>query len=132
MLMKMMVVGGSRSREYAEHIQSQFSIAIEVIPGVSLEDIERAAVLGNLMERVLVLEQAWTIDGVSTDEREIRKRIGKMYKQARTWTVTEQYVFMARDRASRNCFMVRSHTIFWRRRNVYISKERNRGILHEL
>jgi len=117
--MKMMVVGGSRSREYAEHIQSQFSIATEVIPGVSLEDIERAAVLGNLMERVLVLEQAWTIDGVSTDEREIRKRIGKMTKQARDRDGHEQYVFMARDRASAQLLYEETYDICERAVIVY-------------
>ena len=65
----MMIVGGKRSREYAEHMQSQFSIATTVLHGDSLEDIERLTVLGNLIERVLILEQAWTIDGVSADAR---------------------------------------------------------------
>lgn len=130
--MKMMVVGGNRSREYAEHIQSQFSIATEVIPGVSLEDIERAAVLGNLMERVLVLEQAWTIDGVSTDEREIRKRIGKMTKQARDRDGHEQYVFMARDRASAQLLYEETYDICERAVIVYYPQSVTVVILHEL
>ena len=130
--MKMMVVGGNRSREYAEHIQSQFSIATEVIPGVSLEDIERAAVLGNLVERVLILEQAWTIDGVSTDEREIRKRIGIMTKQARDRDGHEQYVFMARDKATAQLLYEETYDICERAVVVFYPQPVTVVILHEL
>jgi cellulose biosynthesis protein BcsQ len=77
-----------------------FSIAAEVLAGVSLEDVERAAVLGNVMERVVVLESAWTLDGSSNDERAIRRRIGVMARQARERYGSEQYVFLARSPAS--------------------------------
>jgi len=130
--MKMMVVGGKRAREYADHIQSQFSIATSVLPGVSLEDVERMAVLGNLMERVLILEQAWTIDGVSLDERDIRKRIGEMTKQARDRCGNEQYVFMARSKASAQLCFEETYDIC--DRSVVVLYEQNVTvvILHEL
>ena len=130
--MKMMVVGGNRSREYADHIQSQFSIATDVLPGVSLEDIERMAILGNLIERVLVLEQAWTIDGVSTDEREIRKRIGIMTQQARERDGNEQYVFMARSPESAQLCFEETYDICDRAVVVLYTQQATVVILHEL
>lgn len=130
--MKMMVVGGKRSREYAEHIQNQFSIATQVLPGFSLEDIETMAVLGNVVERVLVLEQAWTIDGVSMDEREMRKRIGAMTKQARDRGGNEQYVFMARSRAMAQLCFEETYDICERAVVVIYESSVTVVILHEL
>lgn len=127
-----MVVGGNRSREYAEHIQSQFSIATSVLSGVSLEDIERMAVLGNLMERVLILEQAWTIDGVSTEEREIRRRIGEMTKQARDRGGNEQYIFMARSKESAQLCFEETYDICDRAVVVLYEQSVTVVILHEL
>jgi hypothetical protein len=105
MFLKLMIVGGKRSREFSERVQSMFAVAADVLPGQALEDVERVAILGNIVERVLVLEAAWTLDGVSVSERDVRKRIGEMTRQARERGGYEQYVFMARSPDSaRLCF----------------------------
>lgn len=130
--MKMMVVGGKRSKDFALQIESQFSIATQVLPGVSLEDVERMAVLGNLMERILILEQAWTIDGVSTDEREMRKRIGEMTRQARERCGSEQYVFMARSREMAQLCFEETYDICDKAVVVLYEQSVTVVILHEL
>lgn len=126
--MKLMVVGGQKAKQYAEYIQGQFSIATNILAGDALETVERMAVLGNVMERVLVLEQAWTLDGVSTDERDIRKRIGDMARQARDRGGNEQYVFLARSPESAQICFEEIYDI-WERSAVVLYGQSVTGVL---
>ncbi|GHU92734.1 hypothetical protein FACS1894208_00470 [Clostridia bacterium] len=130
--MKLMVLGGKRSREFAEQVQSMFAVVANVLPGMSLDDVERMVVLGNLVERVLVLESAWTLDGVSTNERDVRKRIGQMTHQARERGGYEQYVFMARSEASARLCFEETYDICDRAAIVLYEQQATVVILHEL
>jgi hypothetical protein len=127
-----MLVGGKRSREYSLWVQGMFAVATDILPGQALEDVERAAVLGNIVDRVLVLEAAWTHDGVSTNERDVRKRIGEMARQARERGGYEQYVFMARSRESAQVCLEETYDICDRAAIVLYEERATVVILYEL
>lgn len=102
--MKMMLVGGEAAKGYAKHIEGHFSVAVNVMSGVTLEDIESAVVLGNVFNRVLVLEQSWRLGEGEKEEAKTRRAINRMAAQARERGGNEQYVFMTHsEKTARIC-----------------------------